>query len=152
MSFDIPLPLSSAAITIAAAASTTRFEPITNNNSDSYTANLLLYPYSIAAPATATTRHCTGQNLTSFFVCELYPSSLGSFDAVFQQGGGMSFVNQPGYTGSWTQPTSEQLQFDILYQSSVVASFDGYGVGGNCFEGITTFATPGYSSPYEVCF
>lgn len=64
----------------------------------------------------------------------------------------MTFVNHPGYTGSWAQPTTEQLQYDILFQGNVVASFDGYGVGGDCFEGITTFPNSQYLSPHEVCF
>lgn len=150
--FDIALPYSTAPLVITAAVTTTSVENTTANNSASHTANLLDYAVAINPPRNAVNRHCTGTGLTSFFECELFPSSISSHDTVFNPGGTISFPGAPAsYTGTWTQPTPDHLLFQYFDNGLLVASFDGYGVSGACFEGKTTFPNSTYMSMYEVC-
>ncbi len=99
--------------------------------------------------------HCTGgASLTSFFECELFPSSISSHETIFDAGGTITFIAAPaGYTGTWTHPPSQnRLQFDYADGTGVVATFDGRGVDAKCFEGKTVFRGSPYVSLYEVCF
>ena len=61
-------------------------------------------------------------------------------------------MGQSGYTGTWWQTSPDRLQFQYVDTSgATVATFDGRGVGGPCFEGKTTFPGSLYMSMYEVC-
>lgn len=153
VSFDMSLPASAAPLTFVAVASTTSNENTLANNTDSVNASLTYYATPIAAPAAVVNRHCTGQGLTAFYECTLFPSSITSHSTVFEANGTITFVGAPpNYTGTWSQPTADSLVFDYDDGTGIVAQFSGVGVGGGCFEGLTTF--PGGSpwvSPYEVC-
>ena len=95
--------------------------------------------------------HCTGQGLTAFYECSLYPSSLSGHVVALAADGTLSFPNQQGYDGTWAQATSDSLEMTYTLNGQVVAEFSGSGVGGDCFEGLTTFPGSAWVSPYEVC-
>lgn len=149
--FYIALPQSSAPLTFTASASTTTSESNLTNNSLTHTASPLAYPIAIASTVPAVNRHCTGTGLTSFFECELFPSSLSSHSTILNADHTISIPDAPGYGGTWTQPTPDRLQFQYTDGTAVVATFDGRGVDGHCFHGLTTFPGSTYVSPYEVC-
>lgn len=150
--FDIAFPVSLAPHTFTATASTTSSENSTNNNSASNTTNLAFYSAAVSAPREAHNRHCTGQGLQGFYECTLFPSSISSHDIRFEANGSITFLNAPpGYTGAWTQPTADRLEFDYYSDATLVASFSGYGVDNGCFEGMTLFPGSQWVSPYEVC-
>ncbi|MFO0756813.1 MAG: hypothetical protein U0359_09990 [Byssovorax sp.] len=150
--FDIALPYSAAPLVVSASVSTTTPETTLANNNAQHTASPLTYSVSMTPPETAINRHCTGQGLTSFFECELFPSSISEHTTIFNGDGSISFVDAPsGYTGVWSRPTPDHLQFEYYEGTDLVAEFDGYGVDGSCFEGTTLFPNSAYMSMYEVC-
>ena len=67
----------------------------------------------------------------------------------------IAFINPvaPGYTGIWNQAAgSSRLHFEYFDNGSLAATFDGYAVDANCFEGVTAFSPPSaYVAPYRVC-
>jgi hypothetical protein len=152
--FDIALPQSAAPLVVEARVSSSSAESSTSNNLDSETASLLHPALAVVGPVDALNQHCTGTGLTSFFECALFPSSISSHEIRFEAGGSITFLNPPapGYTGTWSQPAADRLTFTYSDGSGPVASFDGYAVDGDCFEGLTIFfpASP-YVSPYSVC-
>ena len=81
-------------------------------------------------------------------------SSISSHETVFQSDGSITFptLGDPDYSGTWSQPTPDSLEFEYTYMGSPTAEFSGFGVGGSCWEGIVTFPTSTtYISVYEVC-
>lgn len=148
---DLTIPQSSEPVTLQATVSRSGTEN-TANNSRTHTAALLNIDHVIAGGSTAVNRHCTGIGLTSFFECELYPSSITSHDAVFNANGSVSIpAGGAGYGGTWQQLNPDELVFQYTNNGTPVADFIGYGVGGGCFEGVTTFPNSSYVAPYEVC-
>lgn len=148
---DLTIPQNSEPVTIQARVSRSGTEN-TGNNSSTHTAALLNIDHVIAGGSTAVNRHCTGTGLTSFFECELYPSSITSHDTVFNANGTITIpAAGAGYSGTWQQLGPDELVFQYTNNGTPVADFIGYGVGGGCFEGITTFPNSSYVSPYEVC-
>jgi len=147
--FDIALPYSSEPLTLTAYITSPDDNPA--NDVDSVDATLNPYVVAVGAPQTYDHFHCTGQDLTSFYECELFPSSITSHETTFEVGGTISFPYQGGYTGTWSQPTTDTLVFDYSNASGVVAQFEGVGVDGGCFEGLVTFPTSSSVSPYQVC-
>ena len=114
----------------------------------------LAYAKTIVPRMAADNDHCTGQGLTSYFECTLFPSSISSHDTVFEPGGVISFPSAPStYTGTWTQnPTNQTLQFKYYDGGGEVASFVGVAVSNGCFEGRVDFTPPSnYMSMYSVC-
>lgn len=153
--FNIALPFSASPIVFTASATTSSSENSYTNNSDTETAALTYYANPIdtsSGSATVENRHCTGTNLTSWFICTLFPSSISGHTALFYPNGTLDFPGQdPLYTGTWSLNGSD-LTFSYFYDGALVASFAGKGVANGCFEGITTFYPPGqYNSGYEVC-
>lgn len=149
--FDMTVPEVAATVTFSATASTTSTERSTTNNGSSAAATLSNYVVSFAAPATIDNRHCTGTNLTSFFECELYPSSISGFSAILEADGSVSIPDEPGYSGSWVVTGDELSIVYIDPIGDVAAEFVGYGVSAGCWEGLTTFPGSTYVSPYETC-
>ncbi|MEZ4268847.1 MAG: CARDB domain-containing protein [Myxococcota bacterium] len=151
--FDIALPFSAVALIFDADVSTTTSESNLANNSGSLTANVTYVPTAIGAPRNAVNSHCTGHALTGFYECVVSPGSQMSHNITFLAGGGIDFPDFPGmYTGAWSQPTPDSLVFEYLDGATPFAQFAGNGVGGNCFEGITTFPlNPTWNSAYQVC-
>jgi uncharacterized repeat protein (TIGR01451 family) len=152
VSLDIELPQADEALAITATAATTSLENSTTNNAATTEAVLLNYAVAVAPGDTAHNRHCTGQGLSSFFECLLFPSSLMSHDIEFLADGELAIVGEPDYSGSWSQPTADSLTLTYIdWTNTVVAEFVGYGTNPGCFEGITTFPDSEYMSVYEVC-
>ena len=92
---------------------------------------------------------CTGQNLTSFFECELFSGSQQFVTLALNSDTTISYQGQ--YVGNWFQGTNQQLKM-TLNDGGSTANFNGFAVNNTCFEGLTTFtpASP-YVSPYKVC-
>lgn len=153
VTFDLTLPEAAKALDVTATVSTPSSENTLSNNDDTQTPVLLNYATTIDDGDVAHNRHCTGSpSLTSFFECELYPSSISAHDVEFHGDGTLSFIPaQAGYTGEWAQSSSDSLSMTYYFNNAVVAEFEGYGSSPGCFEGVTTFATPGFVAPYEVC-
>lgn len=152
--FTIELPQSSAPLVVGASVTTPSAERSTTNNTDSDTAYLLHPLQPVSVGDTSHNEHCTGRNLTSFFECELYPSSIASHDIEYQADGLLAFVGAPAsYWGTWSQSAGgDRLLLEYYDGASNEATFDGYAVGDGCFEGLTTFHPASvYVAPYRVC-
>jgi hypothetical protein len=155
--FEIALPASSEDIEFYAETETNTAEGNTANNDITHIAALGSIDTVINAPVDMLNRHCTGQSLTAFFECTLFPSSISSHDAVYHADNTVSFPNQPAtFAGTWSQPTNDTLSFEYTNNGVPVAEFYGVGVGDDCFEGLTIFpdGNGGYSpwvAPYEIC-
>lgn len=149
--FDLQLPESSAPLAFSANAPQAG-DSNPANNSASWTVDPVNYANAVTSGGTVTNSHCTGTGLTAFFECTKFPGSISFHDTVLNGDGSISFPGQdPGYGGSWSQPTAQSLHFVYTYGGSTVATFDGNGVDGGCWEGVTTFPNSSYVSPYEVC-
>ena len=157
---DIALPWSASALVVSASVPTQSGESVTSNNSDSETASLLYVDTPITGPVDMDNQHCTGTGLTAWFECSLYPSSISSHPVTFVDDGTIDFSllgpEASGYSGEWGQDSDDQLWFTYSYAGEVVMEFEGNGVDGACFEGLTRFFdSPGvyspYVSPYLVC-
>ena len=150
--FNIALPRSSAPIVFTTSVTTTSAENSSTNNGASLTPTITYPDLAVAAGSLAINEHCTGTNLTSFFECELFPSSISEHSTVFQAAGALTFVDAPPeYTGTWSQPAANRLVFSYFENGTLVAAFSGYSVDTDCFEGITTFPGSPYVAPYSVC-
>lgn len=150
---NIALPYSSAPLVFDASATTTTL-PENNlaNNSDSEVANPLPYDTEVIPPIYAVNRHCTGTNLTSFFECELYPSSISSFDSVFETDGTITVVGGPPDTyGEWTQVDTDNVLIEYFDTDGLIGTLNAFGVGGDCYEGPMNFPGSSYVAIYEVC-
>ena len=143
---------------INATVSTTSLEDSTTNNAGSLAIVSRAYANPIAdVDRTSTVRMCTGTGLTAFYECEKFPSSIQTMpaDIVFAADGSFTFDPvQPGYTGTWQQPSTDRLEFQVFEDPELVTpylTFTGQGEPGGCFEGLTTFDSSTYVAPYQVC-
>lgn len=160
IAFQIALPEADEVLSISAAGTTSSNENSTTNNAASNTPSLLHYDLPLAGGELMTAEHCTGTNLTSYYECTLFPSSITSFDFELEPGGTIAIDSEPDYTGTWSQTPPGALQtnpqylaLEFTYFGDVVAEFEGWGSndGPECFEGITTFPNSSYVSPYRIC-
>lgn len=159
VTFDLELPQADEVLQVSAAATSTSAENSLANNAATDVPTLLNYAVVVSEGDVAHADHCTGQNLTSFFECTLYPSSIAGFDLEFLAGGAIGIVDAPAtYGGTWTQtpPGSQQtdpeyLGFTITEDGEPVATFEGWGTAPMCFEGMTLFPGSTWVAPYEVC-
>lgn len=152
VTFDLALPAAIGSTEFLVEARTTSRESDTDNNAVSEAVSLTYVDTPIATPAPATIRHCTGQNLTSFYECTLYPSSISSHGISFEANNAISFDNAPAsYTGWWSQPAPDRLSFAYYDNGAPVVAYQGYGVGGGCFEGVALFLGTQWVAGYEVC-
>lgn len=149
--FDIAFPVSTAPHTFTASA-VADVDGDQGNNSATKTVTLDYIDTPIAGPRTIVNRHCTGQGLQGFYECTLFPSSISTHSVVLEANGDITFTQQ-GFSGSWSQILPDRLE--LIYrdaQNQIVAAFHGYGIGNDCFEGITVFPpNPPWMAPYEVC-
>lgn len=149
---NITLPYSTDPIVFDASASTTTNEENFANNSASHTASLGLYSVAVSAPENATNRHCTGTGLSSFFECELFPSSISSFDSVLETDGSVTLIGaDPGLSGDWTLIGSDYLHIEYYDGVDLAGTLDARGVSADCFEGPMVFPGSSYIAMYEVC-
>ncbi len=151
--FDLELPQSAAPLEVEASVVTSSRENSTSNNDDLHTASLAYFDAAIQDGDFMHIEHCTGQNLTAFFECTLSPSSISFHEATFHGDGSISFANAPlGYDGTWAQSSDDHLEFTYRFNGVPQVDFVGDGVGGGCFEGLSTFTNSStYVSPYSVC-
>jgi len=150
VSFNFEYPVTTKPLNLIARASTTSMNEIVTANNELPYAPAVTYQDLPITTANVVVSHCTGQNLTSYFECELYPSSISSFEMTLDTGGVITLA-YPGYFGNWDQPTAKQLHF-VVTDGSSGAEFNGFTSKTNCFDGIANF-TPSspYMSPYRVC-
>jgi len=152
ISFDIALPYSAEPLVFDADASTTSAETNLANNSLTYVAAPLTYDVAVDAPVSAGNNHCTGTGLSSYFECELYPSSLSGFSSVLEADGNITIVDAPpGTTGEWTQTASDALFIQYFDGGTLIGTLDARGVSADCFEGPMTFPGSSYMAMYQVC-
>jgi 3D (Asp-Asp-Asp) domain-containing protein len=157
ISFAYTAPVSTKALTMKAVGAMTNTDTNTSNNSALFTPVIThpvrVIPVGSSTQTTVTNTHCTGTGLTAFFECALFPSSLSSHTVTFN-GDGTITLPEPGYTGTWSQPTSSSLHFEYADGTGKVAEFNGFAVNGStCFDGMTNFfPVTTYVSPYHVCF
>lgn len=149
--FDLNYPEVSVPVSVSATATTTSVQNSLLNDTDTETINPLNDIVTVLGGETANIDHCTGTNLTSYFECECFPSSIMSHEHIFNADHTLSVPVDPDASGTWSQPSPDKLIFDYRYGADIVATFVGYGVSANCFEGITTFPGSIYVSPYSVC-
>jgi len=155
-SFNFTYPVTTKTLEIKATGSSTSMNEANSNNNMASVFPAIGYPTNQISSANVLVSLCTGTNLSSFFECEKFPSSIQYFTMTMNSGGTLSNFPEPGYTGFWTQNQTtnqpfQQLQFTISDGYSG-ASFEGYASSTTCFDGITTFIpTSTYNSAYRVC-
>ncbi len=153
VSYTYTAPVSTKPLQMKATVSSAVTDNNPANNASSVIPNLV-YPSRTILSANVVNSHCTGTNLTSYFECLLFPSSLSSHETTLNADFTISFT-EPGYTGTWSQNTAKTtLFFEYFDGSGKVAEFNGYAINGsNCFDGLTTFfpEPSTYVSPYRVC-
>jgi Domain of unknown function DUF11 len=149
-------PVSTRPLQMTATVSSTTADPVAGNNTASLVPNLV-YPVRAISASPMTTRLCTGTQLSSFFECTRFPSSISSFTATLN-GDQTITLPEPGYTGRWSQNlarTSLTMEFfeDMGNGPVKVSEFNGMAINGaNCFHGLTQhLQSATYVSPYEVC-
>lgn len=149
-------PVSTKSLQMTARAGSTSIDPVASNDSASVVPTLV-YPVRAISSAAATTRLCSGSNLTSFFECTRYPSSISSFVASLNQDQSIG-VAEPGYSGRWSQNatrTSLKMEFfqDLGYGPVKVSEFNGMAIhGANCFHGLGQhMGSNNEVSPFELC-
>ncbi|MCA9565836.1 MAG: hypothetical protein KC561_20205, partial [Myxococcales bacterium] len=152
--FEIALPQNDGPLTISATADTRSRENSTSNNSDTIVADLDNFNMSLNGTYGVTNRHCTGSGLTSFFECVVSPGSVSTHDIQLNSNGSITFPYPLDsiYTGAWSQSASDHLTFYYETNGYVVMVFNGYGVGNDCFEGVTVFPyNTNFVAPYQAC-
>jgi hypothetical protein len=155
--FDIALPESVDDLSFVATTSTTG-DSNSGNNQATYTP-VLTNPAVNFTPGDAfRITMCTGTNLSSFYECELYPSSQQVIEGIFHDdpGQSVSFTTPggEGYGGTWaTDGLNNYLRLNLTDElSDPAADFEGFGTPGDCWEGMTIFPGGGpYIAMYQVC-
>ncbi|MBK6749640.1 MAG: hypothetical protein KA956_08390 [Pyrinomonadaceae bacterium] len=155
VSFTFEFQVATTAPTLKSTATTTSTnEANAANNTRSFTP-AVRYPDNVISSGNYLVTSCSGTNLTSFYECELYPSSQQSFDMDLNLGGTISIQQAPTYTGLWDQnglPANKTLHFTIDGGMGTEVIFNGFATSGSCFEGIATFPqSPNYNAAYRVC-
>lgn len=154
VSFNFAFPVSTATLSIMATASTSSSESDTQNNVVTATPAIHYPDYQVSSGAANISR-CTGTDLTSYYECELFPSSIGSYSGDFQANGTIIFTGAVDYHGNWNQNNgNNSLYFDIVQTSTntLQGEFNGYAIGGNCFEGVMVFPNNApYVAPTKIC-
>ncbi len=154
--YGFAAPVSTKTLEMTAVGVSNTNDHVSGNNSDSVVPNLV-YPSRPLTTANIRNSHCTGTNLSSYFECALFPSSISTHDVTFNLDQTIT-LSEPGYTGTWSQNAAKtSLHFEYFEVtgsgSSKVAEFNGWAINGaNCFDGMTTFFPAStYVSPYHVC-
>lgn len=151
VTYNLAVPFSTAPAMVSASATTITTETNLANNSASFDATPLTYDTDVNAPVTVSNRHCTGQGLSSFYECELFPSSISSFDSVLNADQTVTITDEPSAWGEWSLVEPDHLAIDYYDASGLIGSLDAWGTGGGCFEGPMVFPASSYIAMYEVC-
>jgi len=150
VSFDIALPESANDLEFYASTGSSTSDANTADNETDDIATVLYPDLVISSAVDVVNRHCTGTDLSAFFECELYPSSISSHPITLESDNSVT-IGAAGYTGSWSQPSDDTLWFEYVYAGQQRLEFFGHAVDGDCFEGLSIFPGTGYVAPYEVC-
>lgn len=156
VTFTFEFQVATTAPTLKSTSTTTSpNEQNPNNNFLSFTP-AIRYRNNVISSGSYLVTSCTGTNLTSFYECELYPSSQQDFEMDLNLGGTITIPIAPVYTGLWDQnglPNNKTLHFTIDGGSGTEVEFNGFAVSSSCFKGIATFpnSTGGYNAAYRVC-
>ena len=134
--------------TTASTGSTNEQNP--NNNTRSFTP-AVRYPVNELTAGSYIVSSCTGRGLTSFYECEMAPSSIQTVLGLdFNLGGTLSVTDYPQYTGFWDQAVQPDRSLHFTIDGEL--EFTGFASNSNCYKGITTFpSTTVYNSAYRVC-
>lgn len=154
VTFDFAPVWANEPLEFSSSATTTSVEVNTSNNSDVDALAVSYVSTEIVGPVDVTNDHCTGTNLVSYWECDCVGSAaITSHDATFESDGTITFPLEPSCSGTWSQPVNDlaHLSFEYTCSGTVVANFEGDGIGGDCFHGITTFPGSTFVSPYQVC-
>lgn len=148
--FNFALPVSTKVLEVKGTATTTTANE--QNQANNWEARVpgLLYGSNTITSANVLITMCTGRNLSSFFECELFPSSQQSH--IFTLNSDMSVSAYGQAVGTWDQPSPSQIHLYMVNGGTVI-EHNGYARDNTCFEGRTTF-TPspsGYMSQYKIC-
>lgn len=154
-SFTYEFQVATIAQAFTATATTTSTNEANPANNSRVLTPTLRYPDNVVSSGTYLVTLCSGTALTSFYECELYPSSQQAFAMELNLGGTITIPGEPLYTGFWdqnSQPLNKTLHFTLNGGSGTEAEFNGFAVSSTCFEGITTFPNgSGYNAAYRVC-
>lgn len=150
--FNLALPVSSKVLQLTATGSTTTAnEQDPQNNWMTIVPNFN-YPAHPLSSANVLISMCTGTNLSSFFECELFPSSQQHHVFNLNPDTTVSVYGQT--VGNWDQTAGTNRLHMLMYDGQgTVVEFQGYASNTTCFEGKTTF-TPnpgGYMAIYRAC-
>lgn len=151
ISYQYTAPVSTKTLAMTGTVSSALNDPNTSNNVSSFIPNFT-YPVRTIVSANMLNSHCAGTNLTSYFECLAFPSSISSHETTLNADGSITF-SEPGYSGFWSQPSSHQLYFEYHDVSGKIVEFSGFAINGaNCFDGLTQFFPSSvYVAPYHVC-
>ena len=153
INYTYTAPVANKPLTMTAVGAATTADPVAGNNTASVTPSFV-YPNRPIVSASILNSHCTGQNLSAYFECLLFPSSIATHGITLNADHTITFVQQgSGYTGTWSQPTPYQLTFSYFEGADKVMEFNGFATNGNtCFDGITNFfPASNYMSAYRAC-
>ncbi len=153
VAFDLSLPYSTAPLAITASATTTTpNEQNPGNNQVTITPIPTPIATQLTGGYTAINRHCTGTGLTSFFECELFPSSIAGFSTTLAADSSLTVTDEPTIDGSWYFASPDLLHVDFADAGGPIGEIDALSVGNGCFEGPMTFASGGtWTVMYEIC-
>lgn len=152
--FEFQVSTNSPTLTSTATTTTPNEQNATNNTKDKTLT--VRYPNNVISGGSYLVTSCSGRGLTSFYECELFPSSQQSFALDLNLGGTLTVPQAPGYFGFWDQndpPANKTLHFTIDGGGGTEVEFNGFATSGSCFEGITDFPgnTSGFNAAYRVC-
>ncbi|CAN5417127.1 hypothetical protein BH10ACI3_BH10ACI3_10410 [soil metagenome] len=155
VTFAFEFQVATTAPTFKATAMTSSINEVNAaNNTRSFTPTVT-YPDNVISSGTFLVSSCTGRGLTSFYECELSPSSIQTrLSLDLNLGGTLIVTGEPSYFGFWDQNTllNKSLHFTIDGGTGTEVDFNGFASNANCFKGITTFPqNPTYNSAYRVC-
>lgn len=148
--FNYSFPVTSQTVEIKATASTTTANETNPANNVASFFPTPAYATNHLTSATVLITMCTGRGLTSFFACELFPSSQQSH--TFNLNSDLTVTYNGDFVGNWDQFASDQQLHLSLSDGNSGADFNGFATTNTCFEGLTTFTpTSVYNSAYKVC-
>lgn len=147
--FEFQVATTAPTLTTTAATSSTN-EQNPYNNTRSFTP-AITYPDNELIAGSYIVSSCTGRGLTSFYECEMSPSSIQTVLGLdVNLGGTLSVSGYPQYTGFWDQLAIPNKSLYFTVEGEL--EFSGFASNSNCYKGITTFpGTTDYNSAYRVC-
>lgn len=151
IAFNLKLPYAVAPLVISAAASSTGTAPelTQTNNSLQHTAQLAAYPTTLAG-GDFENRSCSGSTtLTSFFECELFPSSIQGFTGNLAANGSVTIDGEPTISGAWWLVGNDTLHVEYV-DGATIYTLDAKSIGGDCYEGRMNFGN-GWVALHEMC-